>query len=277
MSGKSLTFAPVFRNNIKNNYTGMHSKDELKDITHFLLEYAGRLMGSGVHTSRVVRNTHRIGQSLDVEVAVSVMQNNLIVNVRDPESREVYNEMAAIPAFPISFELNAELSALSWEAYDQRLSLAALREKYSQVIARPKMDPLCTLFLVAFANASFCALFGGDWTSRGIVFSATLIGFYLRQVMQRKHINHYIVFIVSAMAASLCASSALTLDTTAEVAIATSVLYLVPGVPLLNGVIDIVEGYVTTGWCRLIQALLLVLCIAIGLSVTLMLVRNSLL
>ena len=133
------------------------------------------------------------------------------------------------------------------------------------------------LFLAAFANASFCALFGGDWTARGIVFSATLIGFYLRQVMQRRHINHYIVFIVSAMAASLVASSALTLDTTAEVAIATSVLYLVPGVPLLNGVIDIVEGYVTTGVCRLIQALLLVLCIAIGLSVTLMLVQNSLL
>ncbi len=277
MSGKSLTFAPVFRNNIKNNYTGMHSKDELKDITHFLLEYAGRLMGSGVHTSRVVRNTHRIGQSLDVEVAVSVIQKNLIVNVRDPQTRESYTEMDTTPAFPISFELNAELSALSWEAHDRRLPLAEIRRRYAEVIARPKMDPLCVLFLAAFANASFCALFGGDWTARGIVFSATLIGFYLRQVMQRRHINHYIVFIVSAMAASLVASSALTLDTTAEVAIATSVLYLVPGVPLLNGVIDIVEGYVTTGVCRLIQALLLVLCIAIGLSVTLMLVQNSLL
>ena len=107
MSGKSLTFAPVFRNNIKNNYIGMHSKDELKDITHFLLEYAGRLMGSGVHTSRVVRNTHRIGQSLDVEVAVSVIQKNLIVNVRDPQTRESYTEMDTTPAFPISFELNA--------------------------------------------------------------------------------------------------------------------------------------------------------------------------
>lgn len=32
----------------------MYSTDELKDITHFLLEYANRLMGSGVHTSRVV-------------------------------------------------------------------------------------------------------------------------------------------------------------------------------------------------------------------------------
>ena len=134
------------------------------------------------------------------------------------------------------------------------------------------MDPLCTLFLVGFANASFCALFGGDWTARLIVFSATLIGFYVKQIMQKKKINHYLVFIVSAFIASMVASSALTLET-----IATSVLYLVPGVPLLNGVIDIVEGHVLTGCTRLIQALLLVLCISVGLSCTLMLIRNSLL
>ena len=173
--------------------------------------------------------------------------------------------------------VNAELSALSWDAFDNRLSLSTLWEKYNQIISRPKMDPFCTMFLVGFANASFCALFGGDWTSRSIVFSATLIGFYLKQVMQKKHLNHYIVFVVSAFIASLVASSALTLETTAEVAIATSVLYLVPGVPLLNGVIDIVEGHSLTGCARLIQALLLVLCIAVGLSGTLILVKNGLL
>lgn len=255
----------------------MNSPHELKDITRFLMEYANRLMGSGVHTSRVVRNTRRIGESLDVNVKMSIFQKTMVMSVCDNESQEVYNEVAIIPAFPISFELNAELSALSWEAFDTRLSLDTLWEKYNQIISHPKMDPLCTLFLVGFANASFCALFGGDWTARGIVFSATLIGFYLKQVMQKKHINHYIIFVVSAFVASLVASSALTLETTAEVAIATSVLYLVPGVPLLNGVIDIVEGHVLTGCTRLIQALLLVLCIAVGLSGTLMLVRNSLL
>ena len=155
------------------------------------------------------------------------------------------------------------------------ICLDTLWEKYEKIIARPKMDPLCTLFLVGFANASFCALFGGDWTARLIVFSATLIGFYLKQIMQKKKFNHYLVFIASAFIASMVASSALTLETTAEIAIATSVLYLVPGV--LNGVIDIVEGHVLTGCTRLIQALLLVLCIAVGLSCTLMLIRNSLL
>ncbi len=273
-SGKSI---PLWRFSVDNVLLNMYSSNELKEITRFLLEYANRLMGSGVHTSRVVRNTRRIGESLNVDVKMSILQRTMVVSVCDKENQEVYNEVSVIPSFPISFELNAELSALSWEAFDKHLPLNVLWEKYNKIISNPKMDPLCTLFLVGFANASFCALFGGDWTARGIVFSATLIGFYVKQIMQKKHINHYIIFVVSAFVASLVASSALTLDTTSEVAIATSVLYLVPGVPLLNGVIDIVEGHVLTGCSRLIQALLLVLCIAVGLSCTLMMIRNSLL
>ena len=94
--------------------------------------------------------------------------------------------------------------------------------------------------------------------------------------MQKKKMNHYIVFIVSAFVASLCASTALIFDTTSEIALATSVLYLVPGVPLINGVIDVVEGYVLTGFARLTEASLLIVSIAIGLSFTLLMVKNSL-
>ncbi len=112
--------------------------------------------------------------------------------------------------------------------------------------------------------------------SMGIVFSATITGFYLKQQMQKKKINHYITFIVSAFVASLCASTALIFDTTSEIALATSVLYLVPGVPLINGVIDVVEGYVLTGFARLTEASLLIVSIAIGLSFTLLMVKNSL-
>ena len=131
--------------------------------------------------------------------------------------------------------------------------------------------------MTAFANMSFCHLFGGDWLSMGIVFSATLTGMFLKQQMAGAGINHYIVFILSAFVASLCASMSLIFDTTAEIALATSVLYLVPGVPLINGVIDIVEGYVLAGIARLVQVSLLIVCIAIGLSFTLMIFKDNLL
>ena len=45
----------------------MKSEAELKAVTQFVAEYATRLMGSGVHTSRVVRNTKRLGEALGVD------------------------------------------------------------------------------------------------------------------------------------------------------------------------------------------------------------------
>ena len=219
-------------------------------------------MGAGVHTSRVVRNTKRIGEAFGLDVKLSVFHRNIILTIIDKETNEACNEVIDIPAHPISFEHNSELSALSWEAVDNHLSLEELKDKYKKIISAPRIHPLFVLLLVGFANASFCKLFGGDLISMGIVFSATITGFYLKQQMQAKKINHYVVFIVSAFVASLCASTALIFDTTSEIAMATSVLYLVPGVPLINGVIDVVEGYVLTGFARLTEASLLIVSIA---------------
>ena len=66
--------------------------------------------------------------------------------------------------------------------------------------------------------------------------------------------------------ASLCASAALRFDCTAETALATSVLFLVPGVPLINGVIDIVEGHVLIGLQPADRRPAADRCIAVGLS-----------
>ncbi len=213
----------------------MKTGESLLSIGKFIAEYSAHLMGAGVHTSRVVRNTKRIGEAFGLDVKLSVFHRNIILTIIDKETNEACNEVIDIPAHPISFEHNSELSALSWEAVDNHLSPS----------------------LIA-------------------IIAPILTGFYLKQQMQAKKINHYVVFIVSAFVASLCASTALIFDTTSEIAMATSVLYLVPGVPLINGVIDIVEGYVLTGFARLTEASLLIVSIAIGLSFTLLMVKNSL-
>lgn len=254
----------------------MDKNDSLRAVAEFIATYSAHQMGCGVHTSRVIRNSKRIGESFGYCVRIGIFQKNIVLTLSDPDTREVYSEVIDIPALPISFEKNSALSALSWETYDRPMPLDELREKYRQVLAAPAIHPLFVLILAGLANASFCRLFGGDWCSMGIVFSATITGLFLKQQMQAARINHYIVFIVSAFVASLCASTALIFRTTSEIALATSVLYLVPGVPLINGVIDIVEGYMLTGFARLAEATLLVICIAVGLSLTLLLVKNSL-
>lgn len=208
---------------------------------------------------------------------MSSFQKNTIISVHDAPSGETITRVVGIPPLPISFERNSDLSALSWEAYDDKLPLPEIRSRFATLIAKPRINPIFVLFAVGLANASFCRLFGGDWAAVGIVFTATLVGFAARQKMQAHHVNHFLIWIISSFMASICASAALLFDCTAEIAIATSPLFLVPGVPLINGVIDIVEGHILIGWSRLINAMLLVVCLAIGLSATLLIVKNSLL
>jgi uncharacterized membrane protein YjjP (DUF1212 family) len=51
-----------------------------------------------------------------------------------------------------------------------------------------------------------------------------------------------------------------------EAAMATSVLYLIPGVPLINSVIDLIEGYLSSAINRMLFAGLILLTIAAGMT-----------
>jgi uncharacterized membrane protein YjjP (DUF1212 family) len=254
----------------------MKANESLVIRAKFIAEYAGHLMGCGVHTSRVVRNTKRIGESLGFDVKLSIFQKSMILTMQDKASHDTYSEVVEIPALPISFERNTELSALSWETIDKHLTFDELRDKYYKIVSSPQMDPFFVLMLVGFANASFCRLFGGDLQSVAVVFSATLAGFFVKMQMHKMHYNTYITFILSAFIASLFTSVSFIFEGTSDIALATSVLFLIPGVPLINGIIDIVEGHTLTGISRLANAILLIVCAAIGLSFTLLLVKNRL-
>lgn len=252
-------------------------KKRLSETLDFVADYSSHLLGTGVHTSRVIRNAQRIGESQGIEIQLSSFQRSIIITAIEQESRETLTRVMEVPALPISFEHNSDLSTLSWDAVDCHLSLDTIKERYQQLLAKPHIDPIFVLVTVALANAAFCRLFGGDIIACSIVFTSTLAGFATKQRMTAHGVNHFIVFIVSAFTASLCASSALWFRCESQIALATSPLFLVPGVPLINGIIDIVEGHVIVGCSRLINALLLIVCIAIGLAATLLMIKDNLL
>ncbi len=256
----------------------MKNKFPLSEELEFLSEYACYLLGCGVHTSRVFRNTHRIGEALGVEVKLHTFQKNMTVSIRDNETREFMTNIVSIPPLPISFTRNVEMSALSWEAIDYNLSLDEIRHRFEKLKRKKLISRWFVLVAVSFANLSFCRIFGGDWIAALVVLGATFVGFYLRQILTKQHVNHFFVFFVSAFVDSLIATLAIPLKSnTADIAIATSPLFLIPGVPLINGVIDIIEGYVLIGISRLVNAFLLIVCLSIGMACTLMIVNDSLL
>ena len=113
----------------------MKTRQELTEILDFIADYATYLLASGVHTSRVIRNSQRIGQSQGVDIQLSSFQKSTILTVRDDATGEAVTRVVKIPALPISFERNSDLSALSWDALDERLPLSEIRRRYDELRA----------------------------------------------------------------------------------------------------------------------------------------------
>ncbi len=246
---------------------------ELIEVEEFLLDIATSLMGAGTHTSRVVRNVKRVAESYGYEVFITIFQKNITMNTRKKGSIESLTLIRPTKQMALNFTVISDLSALSWDIADNNLSLCEARARYADIMAKPRMSRWLVLFLVACANAAFCKLFAGDWIACGVVFVVTLIGFFIRQQMMERHMNHNIIFSVVAFVSSLLAGFALVYGwgSTPHTAMATSVLFLIPGVPLINSIKDLMEGHVLTGISRMVNATILIISISVGFMASLLL------
>ncbi len=75
-------------------------------------------------------------------------------------------------------------------------------------------------------------------------------------------------FVSSVIGAS---ASLFGLGNTPEIAVGTSVLYLVPGIPFLNSFSDLLAGHYICAFSRMTHAVVLTCCLSLGLCGGLML------
>jgi len=255
------------------NINAEKREPNIQEIADLLIKIASTLMSSGAHTMRIIQNVSRIAETFGYHMDLSVFQLSImmtIINKKDSSKRLTL--IKKTKPLLLNFTIVSNLSTLSWEAYDKKIPFEELKEELHQIISYKRMSRWLVLLLVSLANASFCGLFGGDLYAIGLVFIGTLAGFLLRQEMMKKHLNHLVVFTTSAFVASLLAGMGyvFNLGSTPEIALASSVLYLIPGVPLINSMLDIIEGHILTGIARLVNASSLIVCITIGLFATML-------
>ena len=121
-------------------------------------------------------------------------------------------------------------------------------------------------------------LSGGGVVDALCTFFGASVGFLARSWVLRLRFNVMISFLVAACVTTLIAGTdtVFKLGNAPEVALATAVLYLIPGVPLINSVIDLIEGYLSASLTRSLYAAFILLCIAAGMTfgITLLGIEN---
>ena len=157
----------------------------------------------------------------------------------------------------------------------QSLSPAEAVRRFEAIKSIPRFSAFAVLLLASAANASFCRLFGGDWAAIAIVFGATFCGFFVKQRLSGWKVDYRAVTIISALTAAVisCIGYAVPGLSTPDIALGTSVLYLVPGVPFCNFVNDLLYGHYICAFSRFVQAMMITVSLSIGLVLALLLLN----
>lgn len=246
---------------------------EIQSLAEFLMDYTLTMLSVGTYTSRVEKCVKRIGEAFGYEVYITILSRSINISViahDDYTNSKTFVRGYADSA--IDFNKIALLSALSWHAYDDKITFAQLQENYAKITHKSKYSFVSTLFLSSFAFAAFCKLFGGDFGAMGILFFSTFVGVFARHYLRQLKMDFRVVVAICAFISSMIAyigGGILNLTQTPDVAIGTSVLFLIPGIYLINGVIDILDGHSLNGMSRIVRVIIHISCIAIGLYMTL--------
>jgi uncharacterized membrane protein YjjP (DUF1212 family) len=126
----------------------------------------------------------------------------------------------------------------------------------------------------------FCIVNGGDPASWLCSFVAGAFIFAIRRPLAAWKFNIHLTLFAIALAGSFLAAllARITQTSTPAIALLGPVLLLVPGVPIINGGIDVVRNHVTIGIARVgfALAVTVALCLGVGLTASIVPVRISL-
>lgn len=259
-----------------------HSEKLLLRKLDLLLRTGKLLMESAADTSRIMRNMKRTAAYLglpDEHLHIYINYNMLMVNLSDSEHS--FSKFQRCEKHGINMTAISAVSKLSWRAIREDYSLERYEEELENIRSRKRNYASWQVAVGAgFACGGFCIQFGCDWPAFLYASIAAILGFRLRAVLNELGSNHYMNIAVAAFVSTLLAwASAFisTLDLPAPLhtlfhsdtpwhPLMACALFIVPGVPLINFVSDMLDSYVQIGITRAVNTLLIVVAMAFGIA-----------
>lgn len=243
--------------------------EKVKDVEEMLLDVGTLLMSNGASTGRVRTTVNRIAEALGYDVELLITSRSLMLTVTEENGSDFTSSVRRTPPYGVNFRIVSGISRMSWRIIEDKLSLDQINEEIRRLVSLPHYPRLVVLSLVSLAGASFCRLFGGEGWELVVTFVASFFGLFVRQEALKKRFNPYLAIVFASFAASIIAglSVKLGIGDTPEHALATSVLFLIPGVPLINSLTDIIDGNTLNGIVRGVNGFIIAFAIALGLMV----------
>lgn len=242
-------------------------KEDAQSVGTVLLEVGATLMSSGASTSRTRVTLERMARGLGYGIELLITHRALMLTIIEKDQQHFFSRLKRTSPHGVNFRVVSGISHLSWNVLEKKWTVLQIAEELQRLKALPHYPRLVILGLVALAGSAFCNIFGGGYIDMAVAFVATFAGLFVRQEAIKAKFNPYICVFFAAFTASLIAGLAehFQIGSEPEKAFATSVLFLVPGVPLINSVTDLMDGNIQNGMVRAMNGLMISFSIALGI------------
>lgn len=241
----------------------------LADIVDLMLWAGQLLMRFGADSQRIERTVTRMGAGMGTEaIDIFISHNSLMITTTSEEGFRT--KIRNVKKHGVNMTIISAISRLSWRVVRENLDRKIVRAELERITSIHSHYPRWVVVaMVGLACASFSRLFQGDWAVFGITFVASSFGMFVRQELTRRDYNMFLITAIVSFSASLIAGTAVFFNLSPEptIALAASVLLLVPGVPMINSVKDVVDNFTMVGLTRALIGALITLNIALGLIV----------
>lgn len=298
MSNDFFSFHNKPKGNEGENLVGLEEEESINDETRndehansvqllrrkldLLVRTGALLMASNADCARIMRNMKRCEAYLGLPeeyIHISLNFNIIMVNLSD--ETHSFSKYQRVDSHCVEFTVISKISKMLWTAIREDWSLdryeaelEALNHVHKQY--SPWMIAICA----GFACGGFCVQFGCDWPAFFYASIPAILGFRLKMYLAKLHWNTYVGIAISAFVATLVCwlTTFISLDQTLVSALPSFLhsdtpyhplmactLFIVPGVPLINFVTDMVSNYVQVGLTRAMITLMMIIAMSFGI------------
>ena len=246
-----------------------------KEILTLAVEIADTMLRSGAEIYRVEDSVIRILEAYGLEDAdVYVLSNGIFASANE-NKEDACSMVRHVPMASIHLSRVAALNQLTLDICDHKCTIEEANTRLQECRHLPSYSHIIVLLSCGLACASFCVLFGGSVMEALFSFCIGVAEQFFLFTCQRHKVSRFLTTVYASVLISLLSIFVVItgLPVHHDKLVIATIMPIVPGIVFTTAIRDFYNEDYLSGSIHLIDALLTALCIAVGVSLPIVLFR----
>ena len=239
-----------------------------REVMEAAMEAGHILLENGAEIFRVEETINRICRHYGVESSNAFVLSNGIFVTSGSAREEIFAKVQNIPVSGSHLDRVAAVNQLSREIAEGRYSIEEVRQRLEEIHRMPGKTKRMRILGSGVGSGAFCYLYGGTIQDCTAAFLAGLLLYVFVIWVSDPHLKKIMSKIAGGAVATMACMilHELGIGQNLDRMVIGSIIPLVPGVAFTNAIRDIADEDYIAGTVRMIDALLVFFCIAMGVG-----------